>query len=91
MNDIVSNGARHILDPLAPSITAEYRRYYDLDLLGKIITWNFFLNRLGYSPSVVHFPLGRYGDAKGKYPKAGAFLPDLRDGHIETDQDIITL
>jgi hypothetical protein len=87
MNDCALNG---ILDPLAPSIRAEYVRYLDLDLLGKIITRSLFLNRLGYSPSVLHIPLGRYGDAKVKYAKPGAVVRDLGDGHIETDQGIIT-
>ena len=81
---------RCFLDPLAPSIMAEYVRYLDLDLLGKIVTKNLFLNRLGYSSDVVRIPLGRYGDAKVKYAKAGAVIHDLADGRIETDQGIIT-
>lgn len=85
MNDGSPNGDPHALDPSAPSVRAEYVRYLDLDLLGKIIAKNLLLNRLGYSPSAVQIPLGKFGDAKAKY-MPGAVTHDLGDGHIETEQ-----
>jgi len=81
----MNDGTPHALDPSAPSLGAEYVRYLDLDILGKIIAKNLFLNRLGYLPGAVQIPLGKFGDAKAKY-KTGMVTHDLSDGHIETEQ-----
>jgi hypothetical protein len=78
------------LDPSAPSTSAEYARYIDGDLLGKLITRNLLINRLGCAPSTVFIPLGRYGDAKVKYAEDGAVTHDLGDGHIEIGSRRIT-
>lgn len=78
------------LDPSAPSIPAEYARYIDGDLMGKLIARNFLVNRLGFVPSAVFTPLGRYGDANIKYAKAGAITHDPGDGHVWIGQRRVT-
>ncbi len=78
-----------ILDPRAPSATAEYARYLDGDLLGKILARNLLVNRLGYKPESIFTPLGRYGDARVKYSAAGV-VHDPGDGHIEIDGKRLT-
>jgi hypothetical protein len=80
------NGTIHALDPSSPSVRAEYARYLDLDLLGKILARNFLVNRLGYAHSSVDIPLGRYGDAKAKYPIPGQFKKDLCDCRVQTEE-----
>jgi hypothetical protein len=79
-----------ILDPLAPSVSAEYARYIDGDLMGKLLTRNFLVNRLGYKPENVITPIGRYGDARVKYITPGVVNHDPGDGHIEIDGNLIT-
>ena len=78
-----------ILDPLAPSESAEYARYLDGDLIGKILTRNLLVNRFGYKSESIFTPLGRYGDARVKYSQSGV-LHDPGDGHIEIDGMRIT-
>jgi hypothetical protein len=46
------------LDPSAPSILAEYSRYLDSDILGKILFRNFFLNVLKFRENEIYVPLG---------------------------------
>ncbi len=70
------------LDQSAPSAEAEYSRYVDGDVLGKLITKNFLLNRAGYSAEQVIIPVGRYGDAKDKYSTKWKKSNDLGDGYI---------
>jgi hypothetical protein len=48
------------LDPNAPSIEAEYPRYINGDIRGKILFKNFLLHRIGISPENIYIPLGRY-------------------------------
>jgi hypothetical protein len=48
------------LDSMAPSITAEYVRYINADILGKLIFKNFFVNSLGFSKAAIYVPLGRH-------------------------------
>lgn len=78
-----------VLDPLAPSETAEYARYLDGDLIGKILARNLLVNRLGYKPESIFTPLGRYGDARVKYGASGV-VHDPGDGHVEIDGKRIT-
>ncbi|MER2513127.1 MAG: hypothetical protein ABTQ25_12070 [Nitrosomonas ureae] len=78
------------LDPSAPNPIAEYTRYVDGDLLGKLIARNLLVNRLGYSPASIFTPLGRYGDAAPKYAKTGHINHDLGDGHIQEEQRRLT-
>lgn len=78
-----------ILDPNAPSQTAEYARYLDGDLIGKILTRNFLVNRLGYKSESVFTPIGRYGDARVKTDQFGV-VRNPGDGHIEIDGMRIT-
>lgn len=51
-----------VLDRNAPSIEAEYARYIDGDVLGKILFKNFWLNKVGGSEEDIRFPVGRFGD-----------------------------
>jgi hypothetical protein len=51
------------LDVGAPTVNAEYGRYVDGDLLGKIVFKNFMHNRLGFEKDAIRIPLGRFGDA----------------------------
>jgi len=78
------------LDPSAPNLAAEYSRYIDGDLLGKLIARNLLLNRLGYDRHTVFTPLGRYGDAKVKYPSPGTVAHDPGDGHVFSGKRKIT-
>jgi hypothetical protein len=50
------------LDPYAVSIKAEYTRYLDADLLGKIVFKNFARNVLGIKEESIRIPLSRRGD-----------------------------
>jgi len=59
------------LDKSAPSIDVEYSRYMDSDILGKIITKNFLINRLGYKQNQIYIPVGRFGDAAVRYSTKG--------------------
>jgi hypothetical protein len=55
------------LDLGAPSVLAEYSRYLDSDILGKILFKNFFLNVLRFREDELYVPLGRsarYDDRK---------------------------
>lgn len=78
-----------ILDPLAPSEAAEYARYLDGDLMGKILTRNFLVNRIDYTHESIFTPLGRYGDAVVKYNQSSV-VHDPGDGHIDIDGVRIT-
>ena len=78
------------LDSNAPSIEAEYSRYIDGDILGKLITQNFLKNRLGYKDNQIIIPVGRYGDAKSKYAEAGKVIKDPGDGSVTIRQRKIT-
>lgn len=50
------------LDSHAPSIKAEYTRFLNPDILGKIILKNFALNVLGLPADYIRTPLSRHGD-----------------------------
>jgi hypothetical protein len=50
------------LDPHAVSTEAEYTRYLDPDILGKIVLKNFALNVLNLDSKRVRIPLSRLGD-----------------------------
>jgi len=50
------------LDEFAVSIQAEYARYLDADVLGKILFKNFALNVLGVEKESLQFNLSRHGD-----------------------------
>ena len=50
------------LDSRAPSIQAEYLRYLDGDILGKLIFKNFLVNIIGLSADDIYIPLGTWGD-----------------------------
>lgn len=50
------------LDPLAVSYIAEYARYLDADILGKILFKNFAQNVLGTDEKAVRVALSRHGD-----------------------------
>jgi hypothetical protein len=54
------------LDPYAVSIQAEYTRYLDPDVLGKIVLKNFAINVLGLKESAIRIPVSRQGD-EGNY------------------------
>ena len=61
------NGAMPgILDPYAVSIEAEYTRYLDPDILGKIVLKNFAMNVLGLKEKDIRIPVSRQGD-EGNY------------------------
>lgn len=77
------------LDQSAPSPEAEYSRYLDGDILGKLIAKNFLMNRVGYSANDIYIPVGRYGDADIKFG-SGAITRDPGDGHIQTPSGKIT-
>jgi len=79
------------LDPFAPSIVAEYSRYIDGDLLGKIIAKNFLINVLNIPEKNVHIPVGRYGDASAKYLGEGKVVHDIGDGYVDTAQGKVTI
>jgi hypothetical protein len=73
------------LDPYAISVEAEYTRYLDPDLLGKIIFKNFALNVLGIENDAIRIPLSRQGDL-GNYKDlsdAGILFED-RQYRVET-------
>lgn len=57
------------LDPHAVSVEAEYTRYLDPDILGKIVLKNFATNVLGLDPKRIRIPLSRLGDL-GTYKDA---------------------
>lgn len=78
------------LDKNAPSIAAEYGRYVDGDILGKLIAKNFLLNRLGFKENQVYVPVGRYGDAVQKYKVKEQVNHDVGDGHVKSDGGRIT-
>ena len=44
---------------MTPSICAEYFRYVEKDILGKILFKNFFLNVLNFPEEAIYIPLGR--------------------------------
>lgn len=54
------------LDAGAPNLTAEYGRYIDGDILGKMLFKSFLVNIIGLNESQVYVPVGRYGDVKGR-------------------------
>lgn len=54
------------LDPNAVSIEAEYTRYLDSDILGKIVLKNFAINVLGLDSRDIRAPVSRHGDV-GNY------------------------
>jgi hypothetical protein len=73
------------LDPYAVSIEAEYSRYLDADLLGKILFKNFALNVLGIKDDAIRIPLSRQGDL-GNYKDLSdiGILFENRPYRIET-------
>jgi hypothetical protein len=63
------------LDPRAPSIEAEYTRYLDNDILGKILFKNLCRNVLRFPDDELYVPLGKWGDIGGRLvPKADAVI-----------------
>lgn len=50
------------LDPHAVSVEAEYTRYLNPDVLGKIVLKNFALNILELSDRQIRIPIARHGD-----------------------------
>jgi hypothetical protein len=54
------------LDPNAVSVEAEYTRYLDADVLGKIVLKNFAINVLGLDARDIRIPVSRHGDV-GNY------------------------
>ncbi|MNB92436.1 hypothetical protein D3C75_395390 [compost metagenome] len=78
------------LDKNAPSEEAEYSRYFDGDILGKIITKNFLMNCVGYTADEIFVPVGRYGDANTKYSNINQICLDPGDGHIKTQSGNLT-
>jgi hypothetical protein len=58
--------ADFVLDPNAVSIEAEYTRYLDSDILGKIVLKNFAINVLGLDSRDIRAPVSRHGDV-GNY------------------------
>ncbi|MEO7933137.1 MAG: hypothetical protein ABIT76_08265 [Chthoniobacterales bacterium] len=54
------------LDTSAVSIPAEYARYLDPDILGKILLKNFAMNVLGIREKDIRIPISRQGD-EGNY------------------------
>jgi hypothetical protein len=79
-----------ILDPSAPNQRAEYSRYIDGDLLGKIITRNFLVNRCGFSLGSIYTPIGRYGDASKLYATPGSVIHDMGDGYVDVETGRVT-
>lgn len=73
------------LDKNAPSPEAEYSRYLDGDILGKMLAKNFLVNRIGYPVEKIAIPLGRYGDSASKYSDLNSIVVDPGDGYIETE------
>jgi hypothetical protein len=74
------------LDPQAPSVDAEYSRYLEGDVLGKIIFKNFLLNAIGLHEESICIPISRYGDIKAdRRPKADALI---REGGNWLDVEI---
>jgi hypothetical protein len=80
----------HVLDPNAVSPSAEYARYLDGDLLGKIITRNLLINVLGFGPDQVELPIGRYGDAATKYLR-DAVHHEAGDGGVVTQSGRVSV
>lgn len=78
------------LDKNAPSPEAEYSRYLDGDILGKILAKNFMINRAGYRFENIFVPVGRYGDAETKYLDSNQVVVDPGDGYIETEIGKVT-
>ena len=78
------------LDLSAPNPTAEYTRYIDGDLLGKLIARNLLINQFNYSSGDIFTPIGRYGDAKPKYAKKGTIAQDPGDGYVQIADRRIT-
>jgi hypothetical protein len=79
-----------VLDPRAPSVAAEYARYIDGDVFGKVVARNLLINVLGYAAEKVYTPIGRYGDAATKYANSANVVNDPGDGHVETPQGRVT-
>jgi hypothetical protein len=79
-----------VLDPRAPSAAAEYARYIDGDLLGKIVTRNLLINVLQYPADKIYTPIGRYGDAATKYVGPAEVVNDPGDGHVDTPHGRVT-
>jgi len=71
------------LDLSAPNTAAEYARYVDGDILGKLIVRNFLVNRVELPPEAIFIPVGRYGDAAVKYANVGKVSHDPGDGHVD--------
>lgn len=78
------------LDVSAPSTAAEYARYVDGDILGKLIVRNFLINRIGVPPEAIFTPVGRYGDAVVKYANPGNVTHDPGDGHVDLPSGRLT-
>ncbi len=71
------------LDLSAPNTAAEYARYVDGDILGKLIVRNFLINRIKLPAKSIFTPVGRYGDAAVKYANADTVAHDPGDGHVD--------
>lgn len=78
------------LDKNAPSIDAEYGRYLDGDIIGKLVAKNFLLNVIGYDDSQISIPVGRYGDAAEKYNADGIVGHDPGDGYVQTERGLVS-
>lgn len=50
------------LDKNAPNPVAEYSRYIEGDILGKIVLKSFLVHLIGVSEKDIYIPLSRYGD-----------------------------
>ena len=60
--DLTMGRLRWDLDPNAVSLEAEYTRYIDSDILGKIVLKNFAVNVLGLPARKIRVPISRQGD-----------------------------
>lgn len=63
------------LDPKAPSVEAEYVRYLEGDIFGKILFQNFAMNIWSLKSNQIKIPIGRYGDiGADATPRADALV-----------------
>ena len=79
------------IDRSAPSVLAEYSRYIDGDMLGKLLAKNLLVNRLGFLDDAVEMQLARHGDASTRYEKGSSVRETLTDGYVQTDRGRISL
>jgi hypothetical protein len=91
------------LDRDAPSLRAEYLRYVEKDILGKILFKNFFLNVLNFPEEAIYIPLGRssrydprklIGDAQileqGRWLNAEIKCAYKRNTHLTRPNPLLT-